>query len=206
MLDEGGDVARVGTVDAEGNDLRVLVEHREEVNEGGAVIEVVGVLAGEAEPSGEVGGGGEELAEGVGFVAVGDCFAGEDVGLGGGEEVPTVIVELEKVLAGLVIEAGIFGAIGEVGGIGADAGGDEGAVAAEAVRFFAPKHITCFLRQSDSTGDEMLGIFGRVAHLHKAGDGGLVAGGDEAIGTGAEVSKVDVADGGWLLVEEVGGP
>ena len=143
---------------------------------------------------------------GVGFGEGGDGFAGEQLCAAVGEEMPALLVEVDEPLFVQIVVAGVFGSVGEIGTIGADAGGDEGALTAVLIVFVAPKLVAGLAGKIDGELDEV----DRFGVAETVGDeplnGGLVAGGDEAVCSGVEVVEVDLADEVGLFLQELGGP
>ena len=95
------------------------------------------------------------------------------------------------------VAAAVFGAVGEVGAVGADGGGDvSGSIG-----------FLCGLAgEDDAAVQEFRGGGAVDAAVGEAVVGGLVAGGGGEVGAGVEEASMDGADGVGVVVQQARGP
>ena len=127
----------------------------------------------------------------------GNGLDGEEVGFGVEEGFDPGQVPVCELPFGESVAAAVFGAVGEVGAVGADGGGD----ISGSVRF------PCGLAgEDDAAVHEFRGGGAVDAAAGEAVVGRLVAGGGGEVGAGVEEAPVDVADGVGVVVQDARGP
>ncbi len=202
FCDEGPDKLRLGAVHADGDGLRECGNRRSAISEPLAVGCVTAVRAGEGEPRRQVGPGGESFADGLRLLERGQGFKGQQVGglRAGcrGEDRDALAVELDQGGVGAVVVAVVFGAVMEGCSVRAEGCGDEDAAGGVFGSGLAG--------ESDGAQQGSVGPFGGESDLGIAHAGDLVAGGEDAVGSGFDVGAMDGDDLGGFVFKDVGGP
>lgn len=189
-------------VDADGESLRERGNESGRIGDGLAVGDVLGIAAGEADPDGKFGPGGEGFGDGVRFIERRDGFEGQEIGglrsVGMGEDFDALAMEADEIGVGAVVIAVVFGAVVECCAVRAERGGDEDAAGGE----FGDGGA------GDGDGFEKcgVGVLGRKAALGVAHARDLVAAGGNALSSGGDESAMDGGDFIGLVFKDVGGP
>ncbi len=130
----------------------------------------------------------EQTQEGASLRARGQGLAGQQVGAARGQDAEATAVELGEAVLVEVVAAGVLGAVGEIGAVGSDAGGDQRPQpvptgASRSQNSSRAWHASCTERPE---GD---GFLVGQALVAKAAYGGLVAGAGHTVGAGVEVVR-----------------
>ena len=191
------DPADAGTVRELGGDLL----HR------GAVREVRAVPAGEGHPRRRrVIELFEQPAEHPPLTCGRDRLDRQEIGARPGEDLEPPRVEGRQRGVVRLVVAGVFGAVGEEGAVGADARGHQRGAAPCPVFGIAPEAVSFLHRKLHREAKQPLGLLVRESVPCEPREARLVGGRDDAVGAGLQESAMDGPDGVRLLDQHFRGP
>ena len=204
--DQGQDVTQRRAVDTQRDDLGQSDKRSYGFSQRRAVADMPPVPTAETDPGQNVGRLKQQASQDPRLTRVGDGLAGQQVGPAGGQQLPARPMKGEQLVLAQTAPPPILGAVGQVRAVGTDTGRNQRPQTANPIVCLSPKRLARGQGQLDRSVEQRGGLVLTVPVIHKAGQAGLIAGRENAVGTGRQVVGMHLLDGLGRGIQQAGRP